>query len=56
MKKHKIVEISYEKGYEKAERLMNEMSEQGWETVCVTSDYPRTLKLLITFCREEPAG
>ena len=55
MKKHKIIEVPYDKSYEKAEKLMDEMSEKGWDVVCVSSDYPRTLKLLITFCCDNPA-
>ena len=55
MKKYKIIEVPYDKSCEKAEKLMDEMSEKGWEVVCVSSDYPRTLKLLITFCWDNSA-
>jgi len=53
LKKYQIVQVDYDKNYEKAQRLMNEMSEKGWEAVCVSSDPFRTVNLLITFCRED---
>jgi len=53
MKKYKIVKAEFDPNFEKAEAVMNEMSEKGWEVVSVSSDSPRTLKLLITFCRDE---
>lgn len=53
MKKYRIVETDWDRKHEKAETLMNKMSEEGWEVVCVTSDDPRTLKLLITFCCDD---
>jgi len=56
MKRYKIVEADYDKKYEKAEALMNEMSEKGWEVVSVSSDAQRTVKLLIIFCRDDSIG
>ncbi len=52
MKEYKIIKAEPGKNYEKAEALVNEMSEKGWEVVSVSSDDPRSLKLLITFCRD----
>ena len=39
---------------EKAEKLMQEMNQQGWEVISVTplSPYPPEIILLITFARE----
>lgn len=52
VKKYKLMEVAWDKKYEKAEQLMNEMSEQGWDVVSVSSDFQRSVKLLITFCKE----
>ncbi len=53
MKKYRILEVDWDKKLEKAERLMNKMSEEGWEVVSVSSYHPRTMNLLITFCRDD---
>jgi len=47
MKEYKMIEVSKRK----AERLMNEMAEQGWEVVSVTYWNAWKLCLLITFAR-----
>ena len=33
MKKYKILEVDWDRKHEKAETLMNKMSEEGWEVV-----------------------
>ncbi|MCM1025319.1 MAG: DUF4177 domain-containing protein [Roseburia sp.] len=53
MKKYKILEVAWDRKHEKAEALMNEMAEEGWEVVCVSSNDPRSLNLLVTFCRDD---
>lgn len=53
MKKYRIVEVDWDKKHEKAEGLMNEMSEKGWDVVCVTAAHPSSIKQMITFCRDE---
>ena len=53
MKKYKILEVDWDRKHEKAETLMNKMSEEGWEVVCVTSDEHYTPNLLITFCCDD---
>ena len=42
MKKYKILEVDWDRKHEKAETLMNKMS-----------DDPRTMNLLITFCCDD---
>jgi len=48
MKEYKILKA---KNAKEAERLMNEMSEQGWEVVTMTYWNAWTIHLLITFRR-----
>ncbi len=52
MKKYKIVKVDYDINYSKAEKVMNEMSEKGWEVVCISTETLSSMKLVITFCRE----
>lgn len=53
MKKYRILEADWDRKHEKAETLMNKMSEEGWEVVCVSLEEHRTLNWLITFCRDD---
>ena len=48
-KEYKIVETSKKK----AEQMMNDMAEQGWQVVCMTYWNAWKLCLLITFSREK---
>ncbi len=52
MKQYKIVKVAFDVKYEKAEKLMNEMAQDGWEVVCVSPEPFDSLKMMITFCRE----
>lgn len=52
MKQYKIVKVAFDINYEKAEKLMNEMAQDGWEVVCVSPEPVDSLKMMITFCRE----
>jgi len=52
MKKYKIVKVDYDINYKKAETVMNEMSEKGWEVVCISTESFSSMKLVITFCRD----
>lgn len=53
MKKYKIIKVGLDFKNEKAENLMNEMAEKGWEVVCMTAEPLNNLKLIITFCRDD---
>lgn len=52
MKQYKIIKVAFDTKCEKAEMLMNEMAEKGWEVVCMTSEPFNDFKLIITFCHE----
>lgn len=52
MKQYKIIKVDFDIKYEKAETLMNEMSEKGWEVVCINPEPIDSLKMMITFCRD----
>ncbi len=49
MKEYQIIKALNTK---EAQKLMNDMSEQGWEVVCMTG-WQNTVSLLITFAKEK---
>lgn len=49
MKEYKIIETKKRK----AAQVMNDMSLQGWEVVCMTYWYYWKFRVLITFSREK---
>ena len=60
MKEHKIVRVYINSNdlinhqYGKLEAVMNDMSEQGWDVVCVTNEPSKiaSTEFLVTFSRE----
>lgn len=58
MKEHKIVRVYINSNdlinhqYGKVEAVMNDMSEQGWDVVCVSNEATRADHFLITFSRD----
>ncbi len=53
MKKYKIVKVKWDLELEKAEKVMNEMAQEGWEVVCMSTEPAQTMRLIITFSRTE---
>ena len=53
MKQYKIVKVDFDIKYEKAEKLMNEMAEKGWEVACMTVEPLSKINLIITFCCDD---
>ncbi|MBQ9947482.1 MAG: DUF4177 domain-containing protein [Oscillospiraceae bacterium] len=54
MKQYKIIKVYYDYKLASLEKVINDMAKDGWELVCMSPEAgANTLKLLITFCREE---
>lgn len=50
MKEYKVIKA---KDAERAEELMNEMAQEGWEVVDVTLWYKWDIYLIVTFARNK---
>ena len=53
MKQYKVLKVYYDFKLGSIEKIMNDMAKEGWEVVCMSPEPSNTLKLIITFCREE---
>ena len=53
MKQYKAIKIYYDYKLATLEKVMNDMAKEGWEVVCMSPEPSNTLKMIITFCREE---
>ncbi len=51
MKEYKLVKVKWDLELKRAEEIMNEMAQEGWEVVCMSTEPAQTMLLIITFSR-----